>query len=358
MEGSGKGPKRFPHNLMEKIVLMRRPLFLKPLILYPTLLIAAYLIWRTERVPLTGRRRLKPIPDSIAIPFFEIIDAELLEQLEPSILPKHTREHRLIERIVDRYKESQAAFCRQLAEEQDDDRMQEYNLALDKLKFCVVADPEPNAACTGGGLIVVNTGLIELMQYNPDSIAIVIGHEIGHYVAQHTNEAIGHSLLALILNKGVSALFGREHASPFFQSMLDVFYMLPRSRSCETEADFIGLVLAARACFNITNAQQVWLRLVQHEAFQLAAAEGRRMTEEDVEAVLTANAERESLSTHPMFKSRLLFYSPDSEWMQMACQIQHSSCGCVVDSPTVVESPLSRWLHSFALPAMTSAASG
>ena len=59
---------------------------------------------------------------------------ELLEQLEPSILPKHTREHRLIERIVDRYKESQAAFCRQLAEEQDDDRMQEYNLALDKLK--------------------------------------------------------------------------------------------------------------------------------------------------------------------------------------------------------------------------------
>ena len=101
--------------------------------------------------------------------------------------------------------------------------------------------------------------------------------------------------------------------------MLDVFYMLPRSRSCETEvcvcvcvktstfhltasnqvmsdlapvcdclptcvcacvcrnalqADFIGLVLAARACFNITNAQQVWLRLVQHEAFQLAAAEG------------------------------------------------------------------------------------
>ncbi|EGD73970.1 hypothetical protein PTSG_05664 [Salpingoeca rosetta] len=349
---SSKGPvnaagrKRFPHNLMDKIVLMRKPLFLRPIILVPALTITAYLISRIETVPLTGLRRLKPIPDWLAEPFFAAMDEVLLEQVSEALLPTTSDEHKFVADIVDRFKKSHASFLKKLEQENKDAGMPGCHLCLDDIRFRVVASRDPNASCTGGGLVLVNTALLELLNYDADKIALVIGHELGHYVAQHTSEAIGHTFLAFVLNKIVSTLLGKEHASPYLQSMIDVFFMLPKSRSCEIEADYIGLIMAARACFNIRDAHDVWFALVRYEAVMRAAQEGRMATQEDVEEVLEGNVVSETMSTHPMFKSRIKFYDPDGEWMEIARNVQRAQCGEIIGAPKDVHNPLLWWLQA------------
>eukprot|EP01147_Barroeca_monosierra_P009586 gene9586-1811_t len=318
--------KRFPYNLVNKLVLMRRPLLFRPVVYLPTLALTVYFYTRIETVPLTGRRRLRPIPDVLSKHFFHLMDQVLLDELEGSLLPISSKEHEFIDKIITRFKTSHKEFITEMMQgknEQHHNKM--HLLPLDDIKLRVSTSQEPNASCTGGGLIIVNVGLLELMKYDAKEIALVLGHEIGHYIAQHSAEAIGHTFLAYILNVTVSFLLGRESANPYLKAILDVFYMLPRSRNCELEADYIGLIMAARACFCVQGAEDVWKRFVLYEATLKAAAEHREPTSQDIKDILEANG-NELLSTHPVFKSRLDFYREDGQWMKIAKRIQMAHC--------------------------------
>ncbi|KXS12286.1 hypothetical protein M427DRAFT_114161 [Gonapodya prolifera JEL478] len=124
-------------------------------------------------------------------------------------------------------------------------------------KVHVIENPEPNAFVLPGGKIFVNTGLFEIVR-SVDELAIVLGHEIAHQVARHTSEKLSFNKMR-ILTAGLCWVFGIEWlvlqiaASHYFVS-------LPFSRQIEAEADYIGLHLAAAACYDPSAAPTLWTR--------------------------------------------------------------------------------------------------
>jgi Zn-dependent protease with chaperone function len=126
----------------------------------------------------------------------------------------------------------------------------------------VINDPETvNAFCMAGGKMAIYTGMWEKLKASDDEIAQVMGHEIGHALANHTQErmsvAYGTGIGAQI---AAIALGARETAGLMQQAAL-VAIALPNSRDGETEADQIGIELAARSGYDPQAAVTLWEKM-------------------------------------------------------------------------------------------------
>jgi predicted Zn-dependent protease len=127
----------------------------------------------------------------------------------------------------------------------------------------VINDPETvNAFCMAGGKMAIYTGMWEKLKATDEEIAQVMGHEIGHALANHTQErmsvaygtGIGTQIAAIAL--GV-----RDQAAVLMQQAAVVAIALPNSRDGETEADQIGIELAARAGYDPKAAVTLWEKM-------------------------------------------------------------------------------------------------
>lgn len=127
----------------------------------------------------------------------------------------------------------------------------------------VIDDPETvNAWCMAGGKMAIYTGLIDQLNATDDEIAQVMGHEISHALANHsaermsvaiaTNAALG--VLAVTTDSGGTTLSLAAMAA-------QVALTLPNSRASESEADRIGIELAARAGYNPHAAVSLWQKM-------------------------------------------------------------------------------------------------
>lgn len=102
-----------------------------------------------------------------------------------------------------------------------------------------------------GGKIVVNEGILPYTQDNA-GLAIVLGHEVAHAVANHSSERISQQVLANAGGQVLGVLL--QNSSAVSQNVAQQVYglgaqygvMLPYSRSNESEADHLGLIFAAR----------------------------------------------------------------------------------------------------------------
>jgi predicted Zn-dependent protease len=131
----------------------------------------------------------------------------------------------------------------------------------------VFEDESANAFALPGGKIGVHTGLLEVAK-TPDQLAAVIGHEIGHVMAEHSNERVSTAFAA---NAGVqlaAALSGTD--GPKQQMLMGLLglgaqfgVLLPFSRTQESESDEIGLTLMARAGFDPRAAINLWENMAQ-----------------------------------------------------------------------------------------------
>ena len=155
----------------------------------------------------------------------------------------------------------------------------------------VIDEPKTvNAFCMAGGKMAIYTGLIQKLNATDDEIAAVMGHEIGHALADHTREkmsvgmaaGLGVTVLAAIVSSRSNdpTAFGRNYHVFAMGAALGV--TLPNSREAENEADQIGIELAARAGFDPRAAVSLWKKM---------AAEG--------------GAPPEFLSTHPNPENRV-----------------------------------------------------
>ncbi|WP_353157237.1 M48 family metallopeptidase [Herminiimonas fonticola] len=128
----------------------------------------------------------------------------------------------------------------------------------------VLTSPEVNAWCMPGGKIAVYTGLIEKLQVTDDELAAVIGHEISHALREHARERASEQMVAGSVISIGSALLGVGNLG---QKGAEYAYMglvgLPNSRSHETEADRIGVELAARAGYDPRAAITLWQKMGQ-----------------------------------------------------------------------------------------------
>ncbi len=131
-----------------------------------------------------------------------------------------------------------------------------------KWEVNVLTSPEVNAWCMPGGKIAVYTGLIEKLQATDDELAAVIGHEISHALREHARERASEQMVAGSVISIGSALLGVGNLG---QQGAEYAYMglvgLPNSRGHETEADRIGVELAARAGYDPRAAVTLWQKM-------------------------------------------------------------------------------------------------
>jgi predicted Zn-dependent protease len=130
----------------------------------------------------------------------------------------------------------------------------------------IAEDKTVNAFALPGGKIGVYTGIFPIAQTEA-GLAIIIGHELGHVVARHAAERISQQLGAQIIGSALAMGF---QASPYANTIMAAYgltaqvgVLLPYSRLQESEADRIGLVLAARAGYDASAAVGVWQRMAK-----------------------------------------------------------------------------------------------
>jgi predicted Zn-dependent protease len=126
----------------------------------------------------------------------------------------------------------------------------------------VITSKEVNAWCMPGGKIAVYTGLIERLQATDEELAAVMGHEIAHALREHGRERASQAMAQGIGISVIGAALGmRGGAQDLTQMVLDLTFNLPNSRTDETEADRIGVELAARSGFDPHAAISLWEKM-------------------------------------------------------------------------------------------------
>lgn len=138
-----------------------------------------------------------------------------------------------------------------------------------KWSLYVIESPETiNAICLPSGDIFVFTGLLKACR-NKNELAFILSHEIAHAVLGHGAEALSHkgivSFIGLFLVAAIWAIIPNDLLSYFLHrfshTTTEVLFDLPYSRNLETEADEVGLLFAATACFDPVEAAKIWTHL-------------------------------------------------------------------------------------------------
>ena len=261
--------------------------------LVPILLFAIYGIWfwysnRTE-VPLTGRTQI----------------VDMTTEQEMALGLQSYRQILSQERVVDPGSEVTQAVrsigerIARAAADVDPGFNWEYN---------VIDSPQANAFALPGGKVAVYTGILPVVA-NEDGLAVVMGHEIAHAIARHGAERMAMQKLTQLgtMAAGISIADMDPQQQRMILGALGVGaqfgVLLPFSRDHESEADRMGLILLARACFDPREAPRVWERMGQQQ-------QGGRPPEWQ--------------STHPSSETRIRQFEA---WMPEALQIRQEYCG-------------------------------
>ena len=137
----------------------------------------------------------------------------------------------------------------------DDTRQWNWQLTL-------INAPILNATCAPGGKITFYTGLIDQLNLTDDEIAAVMGHEIAHALREHGRERLSQAMAQNALTSIALAAAGPYGSAVNAANQATQYILvLPNSRQNESEADAIGIELAARAGYNPQAAISVWQKM-------------------------------------------------------------------------------------------------
>lgn len=230
------------------------------------------------KVPVTGRSQLNLIPsgqmNAMSFQQYEQVLAE-------SKLSTDAEATAMIRRVGVRIKGAvETYFAQQGLSDQLDGYDWEFNL---------IDSDQVNAWAMPGGKVAFYTGILPICQ-DEQGVAVVMGHEVAHAVAQHGNERMSQGLIAQM---GGLALAKALEDKPEQTQQLwmtafgvgaSVGAILPFSRLQESEADHLGLIFMAMAGYDPNTAVEFWQRM--------AAEKG-------------GGAPPEFLSTHPSDDTRI-----------------------------------------------------
>lgn len=145
-----------------------------------------------------------------------------------------------------------------------------------KWQVNVIESEEINAFCMAGGKMAVYTGLLEKVNPTDDELAQVMGHEISHALANHTAEKMSVDILTKIAvatatvavaTSGGGTQQQRNNNANAAQNVAVLagaaFVTLPNSRSAETEADKLGIEIAAQAGYNPAASITLWEKMME-----------------------------------------------------------------------------------------------
>jgi predicted Zn-dependent protease len=118
-----------------------------------------------------------------------------------------------------------------------------------------------NAFCMPGGKIAFYTGLIEQLKLNDDEVSMVMGHEVAHALREHARERMGKSAATNIGLEVGSAILGLGGLGRGLAGMGAQLLSLKFSRDDESEADLVGMELAARAGYDPRSGVSLWTKM-------------------------------------------------------------------------------------------------
>jgi Zn-dependent protease with chaperone function len=155
--------------------------------------------------------------------------------------------------------------------EKNKEAIELYSAALNRMKgswhYVVIAVPTINAFVTAAcpRRVFVHSGLIEKLQPTDDELAVILGHEISHFILEHVEKEQSYNatlkilhliLLTFVEPLGLLSIFYDQLLS-IISTFLDASY----SRECEEEADTLGVELVARACYDTSLSAKIFLKL-------------------------------------------------------------------------------------------------
>ncbi len=221
-------------------------------------LLFALLLSSCAKVPITGRRQLKLLPESMLMNMSLASYNEFLSTSK--VIPSSNPNSKMVSEVGNKIAGSVFSYM-----EENKIKNKSFNF-----EFNVVENDQVNAWCMPGGKVVFYAGILPIAK-DAEGIAVVMGHEIAHALANHGNERMSQQM-ALML--GSITLEVALHEKP--QETKDIFLMaygvggnlgmLAYSRKHELEADKLGMVLMAMAGYNPERALSFWQEMSKLEA--------------------------------------------------------------------------------------------
>jgi predicted Zn-dependent protease len=125
----------------------------------------------------------------------------------------------------------------------------------------LIGSPQINAFCMPGGKIAFFWGILQRLQLNDDEVAMIMGHEMAHALREHARERMGKSFATRGALELGSALLGLGDLGRMAAGMGEQLLTLVFSRDDESEADLVGMELAARAGYDPAAGITLWQKM-------------------------------------------------------------------------------------------------
>ena len=219
------------------------------------LLVAVLLLAACATVPITGRRQISIIPDneiqSMSFQQYDQVLAEGRISQDAEAVAMVKRVGRRIQAAVEEYFQQQGMS----------EHLQGYDW-----EFTLLESDEVNAWCMPGGKVAFYTGILPVCE-DETGVAVVMGHEVAHAIAEHGNERMSQGLLVnlggMALNEALQNKPEETRALALSAFAVGAQYgaMLPFSRKHESEADHMGLIFMAMAGYDPQAAPVFWQRM-------------------------------------------------------------------------------------------------
>ncbi len=152
-----------------------------------------------------------------------------------------------------------------------------------KWEVILLGGAQINAFCLPGGKIAFFWGILSKLQLNDDEVAMIMGHEMAHALREHARERMGKTFATRGALELGSALLGLGNTGRLVAGMGEQLLTLTFSRDDESEADLVGMELAARAGYNPAAGVTLWQKM----------------------GAVSKGAPPEFLSTHPSGPTRI-----------------------------------------------------
>ncbi len=218
-------------------------------------LISILLLNGCTTVPLTGRKQLSLVSDAQIL---SLSNESYKSYLQTAKLSQNKTQTAMVRQSGQKIKKAVEEYF----------RSQGASSLLEGYawEFVLANDKTPNAFCLPGGKVVVYDGILPYTA-NETGLAVVLGHEIAHAVAKHSNERISQQMLMQTGGSVLDAVFGTQSSTT--QQVVSSIYglganygvMLPFSRKQEYEADKLGLIFMAMAGYDPSEAVRFWSRM-------------------------------------------------------------------------------------------------
>ena len=126
----------------------------------------------------------------------------------------------------------------------------------------LIGSKQLNAWCMPGGKIAFYTGILDQLQLTDDEVAMIMGHEMAHALREHARERLAKSKATSMGLSVASQLLGLGQLGDVAANVGTQLLTLKYSRDDETEADLVGLEIAARGGFKPEASVQLWKKML------------------------------------------------------------------------------------------------